>query len=424
MKKDKLCMWLGIVGGIMLSIGGFLGYVLNMLFDSVSGDSAGSSVKIVLIPYDVNSFALSIIFGIAVIIFSVLSAKRNWSRICMIVLGAFCILFLRTFYVFLVSALIIAGGIVGLVRGRKNSAVKSNEHAQSESEQVASENAVASAMPEVEKEGTAVNGKRKQNKGKFGTIANFKAKFIKEESSVGKTKTFVVLTIFYAALLVLALVIGLAQLGGKDVSYIAIAYAMLTPSYFIYLGSHKPFGMKDKLGLFFVISGIVLLVACAGVAIFLIMSYYSQQLNSVLGILISFALVVADAGYIFAYAYWCKGLSSAWYMGIGILGTILFPLAAMLVIILFILRIVIFFVGGFFSLAKTGVSGNGFVEGFKAGYTGRELPEEYIEIHDGGYTRLLKYRSRDYVKSRDIYIDDLGCEWYSQDGGETFYKEN
>lgn len=135
---------------------------------------------------------------------------------------------------------------------------------------------------------------------------------------------------------------------------------------------------------------------------------------------------IADAGYIFAYVYLCKGLGSGWYAGVGIAGVILFPLVAVLAVIFFILYLIFFLLRGFFSVAKVGFSGNGFVEGFKAGYRGTELPPETIEVHEGGYKRILTPEGYDLGhvgNSRYKYRDDLGREWYSEDGGKTFYLE-
>ncbi len=119
-------------------------------------------------------------------------------------------------------------------------------------------------------------------------------------------------------------------------------------------------------------------------------------------------------------------MPSAWYAGIGIAGIILFPLAAVLAVIAFVLYIILFFIRGFFSVAKTGFSDNGFVQGFKSGYSSTQLPENVIQINDGGYIRTLVPEGYDYGHvgaSRYKFRDDLGRYWYSEDGGRTFYQD-
>ena len=75
-------------------------------------------------------------------------------------------------------------------------------------------------------------------------------------------------------------------------------------------------------------------------------------------------------------------------------------------------------------MAKTGLSGNSFVEGFKAGYHGYDLPSETIEINDGGYTRTLTpegYDAEYTGGNRYKYRDDLVGEWSSDNNGTIFF---
>ena len=75
-------------------------------------------------------------------------------------------------------------------------------------------------------------------------------------------------------------------------------------------------------------------------------------------------------------------------------------------------------------MAKTGLSGNSFVEGFKAGYHGYDLPSETIEINDGGYTRTLTpegYDAEYTGGNRYKYRDAPGGDWSFVDTGTPFY---
>ena len=77
-------------------------------------------------------------------------------------------------------------------------------------------------------------------------------------------------------------------------------------------------------------------------------------------------------------------------------------------------------------MAKTGLSGNSFVEGFKAGYHGYDLPSETIEINDGGYTRTLTpegYDAEYTGGNRYKYRDDLGGECYLNATVTLFYRK-
>ena len=74
-------------------------------------------------------------------------------------------------------------------------------------------------------------------------------------------------------------------------------------------------------------------------------------------------------------------------------------------------------------MAKTGLSGNSFVEGFKAGYHGYDLPSETIEINDGGYTRTLTpegYDAEYTGGNRYKYRTALGVVGYFVATGATF----
>ena len=92
--------------------------------------------------------------------------------------------------------------------------------------------------------------------------------------------------------------------------------------------------------------GVVAVVACAAAGIYIIFSQYADTVDQLVKIFICFALVLADAGYIFAYVYWCKGLGSGWYAGIGIAGVVLFPIVAVLAVVVFVLCIILFFLRG------------------------------------------------------------------------------
>lgn len=407
MENKKICLALGLPGGIIALLFG----VLSVF----AGGGAPAIYSLILVA-----------FGVMGIVFSVFAVKRKWPRVALIVIGAIVIvLSFASVSGLLPGGLMLAAGIVGLV-GKKRD--KDSQNTVSEAQTAG---APVSDGAEVVAEGAdRTVGVEKTDKA-GGVLGRFKSKFVKSGEDKGRVAVFVALTLFYVVLLAVSLMLyftdGFGAFGNNGTgNVITLAYAMIVPAYLIYFGSHNPFKLGKKVSLFFIVFGVVAVVACAAAGIYIIFSQYADTVDQLVKIFICFALVLADAGYIFAYVYWCKGLGSGWYAGIGIAGVVLFPIVAVLAVVVFVLCIILFFLRGAFSVAKTGLSGNSFVEGFKAGYHGYDLPSETIEINDGGYTRTLTPEGYDAGYpggNRYKYRDDLGREWYSDDNGTTFYRD-
>ena len=409
----KRCFRLGLAGGILAIIFGFA-FVALIFFAGVPP------------VFFICGIAMAVL-GLIDVICACASKKSQGARIAMIVFGSLGILSGLFTPLSLPGILVLAGGIAGVAsrKAERQGGAAEGVQERVDGGKIAAEGGAGIAQGAVVAEGPA-GGTR-------GVLWKFKSKFVGDEAKKTKTAVFVLLTVFYAILLALSLTIFFTHCfgafnaeGGEAGDMIALAYAMITPTYFVYFGSHNPFDFGKKAAKALVVLGIMATVCCAAVGIYLIFTSYIDVVEPVVCIFVSFALLLADAGYIFAFVGWCRGLPSAWYAGIGIAGIILFPLAAVLAVIAFVLYIILFFIRGFFSVAKTGFSDNSFVQGFKSGYSGTQLPENAIQINDGGYTRTLVPEGYDYGHvgaSRYKFRDDLGRYWYSEDGGRTFYRD-
>ncbi|MBS6476785.1 MAG: hypothetical protein KH405_03050 [Firmicutes bacterium] len=52
-----------------------------------------------------------------------------------------------------------------------------------------------------------------------------------------------------------------------------------------------------------------------------------------------------------------------------------------------------------------------------------ETGKQMYSVYENGSERILTYNSYDTFHSRDVYIDDIGNYWHTNDNGETFYKD-
>ena len=52
-----------------------------------------------------------------------------------------------------------------------------------------------------------------------------------------------------------------------------------------------------------------------------------------------------------------------------------------------------------------------------------ETGKQMYSVYENGSERILTYDSYDTYRSRDVYIDDIGDYWYTNDNGATFYKD-
>lgn len=52
-----------------------------------------------------------------------------------------------------------------------------------------------------------------------------------------------------------------------------------------------------------------------------------------------------------------------------------------------------------------------------------ETGKQMYSVYENGSERILTYNSYDTFRSRDVYIDDIGNYWHTNDNGETFYKD-
>lgn len=64
-----------------------------------------------------------------------------------------------------------------------------------------------------------------------------------------------------------------------------------------------------------------------------------------------------------------------------------------------------------------------FLSGFISYSYDKTAAYNAYSVYENGYERILTYYSYDTNGARNVYRDDIGNFWYSEDNGETFYKE-
>lgn len=243
------------------------------------------------------------------------------------------------------------------------------------------------------------NGQAAPDSGeKKGRFSGFKQRFITNKPDTGKIKTFIALSVIYAVILAVGLAGYFTGFGleGESLAIakaICISYAFITPSYFIYFGSHNPFGIKKGLNYLFVVLGIAGMVVCVVFGFNLIPGsgeISNEALSYIVNNLLPISLIVATASYIAAYVVWCKGLSSGWYLGVGIAATLLFPVVTALIIAVFVIYMLILIVCWLLSALGILVSDTPMGRGFKQGWSGSRQGGAVYQITDeNGYTHTL-----------------------------------
>lgn len=260
-----------------------------------------------------------------------------------------------------------------------------------------------------------------------GRFTRLKRRFItgKPDNPKSKKITFFVMLAIYVAILAVGLSCYFAIKGTGDSALLTralcIAYALITPSFFIYFGSHNPFGLKNGLCYFLIALGIIGMIVC-DVFGFSLISEVGELENNVMSFLVvtvlPISLIVATVCYIIAYVVWCRGLNSGWFLGIGIATTILFPIATALIIAAFLLYIAFIFISWLISGVIILLGGTPMGRGFKEGWTGKSSGGTVYELTDeNGYTHTLRhYDGNRYYDGHDF--------WISDDGGNTFRRDS
>ena len=263
---------------------------------------------------------------------------------------------------------------------------------------------------------------------KRGLMGGAKQRFIQTGEDNGKIKTFIVMACIYAVILAVGLIGYFTGFGLSGDNLIickafCIAYALITPSFLIYFGCHNPFNFKNVLSKTIMALGIIGMIVCI-IFGFRLISEVGEVESTVWGFVVNtmlpIALIVATVAYIAAYVFWCNGLSSTWYLGIGIATTVIFPIATALMIAAFILYMLILIIKWLLSSIGIMAGDTALGRGFKAGWTGDNsyLGHGGYQITDEhGYTRTLTH----YEGNR--YRDDTGSFWVSDDGGHSFRRD-
>lgn len=251
---------------------------------------------------------------------------------------------------------------------------------------------------------------------------------INTEPKGKKKKTFAALFIIYLVILGAGLIgyfkTFFMSLSGDALiicKAVSLAYVLITPSFLVYFGGHNPFGMKKGGAVFFIILGTLGLVACLIVGMPMITELGEVQgafWGFVVNTFLPIALIIATIAYVAVFAFWCRGMTSGWYLGMGIAVTLLFPVATALVLAFFILSMILAMIRWLLTSIGILAADTSFGRGFISGWTGkRSASTGYQIIDESGYTRTLT----PYEGNR--YRDDTGAFWKSDDNGNTFYRD-
>lgn len=239
----------------------------------------------------------------------------------------------------------------------------------------------------------------------------------------GRKKTFIALTAIYFAVLAAGLIGFFTGFGIKDVQQNAIckavtlAYAVITPSYLIYLGSNNPFEFNGAVSKVLVIVGIIAMVVLSCISMTTIpdniefTGFWSFFMNIFMPVLPFVATVV----YAMAYCWWCKGAPSYTYLGFGIGVTVLFPVATALLIALFILYMIVIMIKWILSSLGVIAADTNLGKGFISGWTGKSFEKTYTVTDEYGYEHTVK-------SSDGIHFYGDGETYISDDGGSTIHK--
>ncbi len=258
-----------------------------------------------------------------------------------------------------------------------------------------------------------------------GRFARLKMRFVSGKPDTGKKQTFVIMLILYGVILMGGLSTYFTAPDGDGngalIKALCLAYMLITPSFFIYFGSHNPFNLKNGVCYALIALGIAGMIGTTVAGFSLITSVgevSDTALSFIINTLLPISLIVATVCYIIAYVVWCRGLSSQWFLGIGIATTVLFPVATALIIAAFVLYIALVLIKWFISSLIILLGGTPLERGFKQGWNGTGQGGPVYQITDEyGNTRTLRqYDGNRFYDGTDFWITD--------DGGNTFRKDN
>lgn len=242
-------------------------------------------------------------------------------------------------------------------------------------------------------------------------------------------KVFAVLTVLYGLVLGAGLIgyfTGFGIGGEQERAVcraVCLAYALVTPSYLVYIGAHNPFNAHRAVAVILMVIGCLAMAGCAFLGLVLVSRLGEPvMLDGVwaffMHIFIPALPFVAAVVYALAYIWWCRRLAPGWFLGFGIGVTLLFPVAAALVFAVFIIFMIILLIRwmlfAFGVIAEDSAFGNGFI----AGLTGKKMGREYTVTDEHGYTHTVhSYNGRDFYGSDGRYAGS------SSDGGKTINLE-
>lgn len=237
-----------------------------------------------------------------------------------------------------------------------------------------------------------------------------------------RIKAFGILTAMYVLILIVSLIgfftgFGIKNDDGKTLcKAICLAYAFITPSYFVYFGFANPFHLPKAVSVGIAVFGIVAMVICFVVGLVSISNLPEVENGFggfICNIFIPLAIACAVVGYGVIYGSVCRGASSVWYLGLGVGMTVLFPVVAALVAAVIVISFLIGAIKWILSSLGIMVKDTGFGRGFISGWTGKIIHKnEYTYTDENGYTHTV-YSDN----GTDFYGSDGSYAGHSDDGG-------
>lgn len=238
-----------------------------------------------------------------------------------------------------------------------------------------------------------------------------------------RVKSFVALTAVYLTVLLVGLIGFFTGFGIKDVQQLAIckaitlAYAVITPSYFIYLGASNPFNFGNVICKALIVAGIAAMIVLSCVSLTALPEgiEFDGFRGFFMHIFMPAVPFVATFCYFAVYCWWCKNAPSTVYLGFGIAVTLLFPVATALLIAFFILAFIIGAIKWILSSLGVIAGDTNLGKGFISGLTGKSFEKTYTITDEHGYEHTVK-------SSDGIHFYGDGASYISDDGGHTIRR--
>ncbi len=311
-------------------------------------------------------------------------------------------------YTLYVGPVLMAIGIIGLVITKVKSKKAEEQKGESQPQEAQSVSEVKTAEAAAEQTATE-------------TASRVSGEVALVDGDRWRIKTFAILTAVYAVVLIVGIIgyitgFGLQGDNATVCKGVCLAYAFVTPSYFLYLAYGNPFRLPKAATVVIAVVGIAAMVLCFIIS-FVTISKLPEVEDGfwgfVMNIFIYLAIACAVIGYGLLYGLICKGASSVWYLGVGVGFTVLFPVVAAIIAAIFVISFLIGAIKWLLSCLGIMTADTSFGKGFISGWTGKIMHKnQYSYTDENGYTHTV-YSDN----GTDFYNSDGSYAGRSDDGG-------